>query len=98
MHVTLGQPVPRETPTSESSSTSNTQRKTELVLWPVTTDLSKANRVSRGMRTGFVWVNGYARHDNRAPFGGYKQSGIGREGGKYSEDFYTEQKGIEFSC
>ncbi len=62
-----------------------------------TTDLGKANRVSRSMRTGFVWVNGYARHDNRAPFGGYKQSGIGREGGKYSEEFFTEQKGIEFT-
>jgi len=62
-----------------------------------TTDLGKANRVSRAMRTGYVWVNGYARHDNRAPFGGYKQSGIGREGGKYSEDFFTEQKGIEFT-
>ena len=62
-----------------------------------TTDLGKANRVSRSMRTGFVWVNGYARHDDRAPFGGYKQSGIGREGGKYSEEFFTEQKGIEFT-
>ncbi len=62
-----------------------------------TTNLGRANRVARAMRTGYVWVNGYARHDNRAPFGGYKQSGIGREGGRYSEEFYTEQKGIEFT-
>ena len=62
-----------------------------------TTDLGRANRISRAMRTGFVWVNGYARHDHRAPFGGYKQSGVGREGGRYSEDFFTEQKGIEFT-
>ncbi len=62
-----------------------------------TTNLGAANRVARALRTGYVWVNGYARHDNRAPFGGYKHSGVGREGGRYSEDFYTEPKGIEFT-
>lgn len=41
-----------------------------------------------------VWVNTWLMRDLRVPFGGMKQSGIGREGGKYSIEFYTEQKTI----
>jgi aminomuconate-semialdehyde/2-hydroxymuconate-6-semialdehyde dehydrogenase len=48
----------------------------------------------RGGRGGLVWVNSWFLRDLRTPFGGAKQSGIGREGGVHSLEFYTELKNI----
>lgn len=62
------------------------------VVW--TTNLSRAHRVSRRMRTGIVWVNTWFARDLRTPFGGTKLSGLGREGGRYSLDFYSETTNI----
>ena len=59
-----------------------------------TTNLSRAHRVSAAMETGIVWVNTWFLRDLRTPFGGSKASGIGREGGQYSMDFYSETKNI----
>ena len=59
-----------------------------------TNDLSRAHRVSRAIDTGMVWVNTWLKRDLRVPFGGVKDSGVGREGGWHSLDFYTEQKNI----
>lgn len=59
-----------------------------------TTNLSRAHRVSRAIDTGMVWVNTWLKRDLRVPFGGVKDSGVGREGGWHSLDFYTEQKNI----
>ncbi len=61
-------------------------------LW--TTNLSRAHRVARRFRTGIVWVNTWFTRDLRTPFGGTKQSGLGREGGRWSLDFYTETTNI----
>jgi len=49
---------------------------------------------SRSLKAGMVWVNCYGEGNAGSPFGGYKQSGIGREGGKYSVDFYTQVKSV----
>ncbi|PBI86848.1 2-aminomuconic 6-semialdehyde dehydrogenase [Rhodococcus erythropolis] len=59
-----------------------------------TRDLSRAHRVSRALRVGTVWTNCFFVRDLRAPFGGAKNSGVGREGGAYSREFFTEPKAI----
>ncbi len=59
-----------------------------------TKDLARAHRVAGQIEAGLVWVNSWFLRDLRTPFGGAKQSGIGREGGVHSLEFYTEQKNI----
>jgi aminomuconate-semialdehyde/2-hydroxymuconate-6-semialdehyde dehydrogenase len=61
-------------------------------LW--TQDLGKANRVSRALESGIVWVNTWLYRDLRTPFGGVKNSGVGREGGWNALSFFTEMKNI----
>ncbi|MBS4190577.1 betaine-aldehyde dehydrogenase [Bacillus sp. FJAT-49705] len=57
-------------------------------------DLAKAERVASQLRMGTVWINDYHPYFAQAPWGGYKQSGIGRELGKSGLDEYTETKHI----
>lgn len=57
-----------------------------------TRDIRTAHRVSRGLRAGMVWVNCYDDDDITVPFGGYKQSGIGRDKSLHAIDKYTELK------
>lgn len=59
-----------------------------------TRDLNRAMRVSRGIKTGRMWVNTYNQIPEGAPFGGYKQSGIGRENDKHILEHYTQIKNI----
>jgi acyl-CoA reductase-like NAD-dependent aldehyde dehydrogenase len=59
-----------------------------------TRDVSKAHRVARSIRAGTVWVNCYNVFDVMAPFGGYKQSGYGRELGRHALDLYTQVKSV----
>ncbi len=59
-----------------------------------TRDVSKAHRVARALRAGTVWINCYNVIDTTAPFGGYKESGYGRELGKYALDLYTQVKTV----
>jgi len=59
-----------------------------------TRDVQKAHAVAHSVRAGTVWVNCYNVLDNRAPFGGFKQSGIGRELGEYGLQQYTEVKTV----
>ena len=59
-----------------------------------TRDISKAMRVIKAVRAGITWVNTYHPTYSEAPWGGYKQSGIGRELGSYGLDEYTEVKQI----
>ena len=58
---------------------------------------SGAERVSARLNAGTVWVNCFFVRDLGAPFGGNGQSGIGREGGIYSFDFYTDIKNTVFA-
>lgn len=59
-----------------------------------TKDVGKAHYLSNSLRAGTVWVNCYDILEAQAPFGGYKMSGIGREGGQYALDNYTEVKTV----
>jgi aminomuconate-semialdehyde/2-hydroxymuconate-6-semialdehyde dehydrogenase len=59
-----------------------------------TNDLRRAHRVAGSIEAGIVWVNTWFLRDLRTPFGGMKQSGIGREGGVHSFEFYSELTNI----
>ena len=59
-----------------------------------TDNLSRAHRVGPQLEVGVCWVNTWFLRDLRTPFGGTKLSGIGREGGRYSMEFYTELKNV----
>jgi 5-carboxymethyl-2-hydroxymuconic-semialdehyde dehydrogenase len=59
-----------------------------------TGDRGRAERVSERLIAGTVWVNCFFVRDLRAPFGGAKSSGVGREGGVYSFDFYADVKNV----
>jgi len=61
-------------------------------IW--TTNLNRAHRVAGAIDAGIVWVNTWFLRDLRTSFGGMKRSGIGREGGVHSLEFYTELKNI----
>ncbi|MEO1447896.1 MAG: aldehyde dehydrogenase [Bacteroidota bacterium] len=61
-------------------------------LW--TENLHRAHRVAAGLNTGIVWVNSWMVRDLRTPFGGMKQSGVGREGGFEALRFFTEAKNV----
>jgi aminomuconate-semialdehyde/2-hydroxymuconate-6-semialdehyde dehydrogenase len=62
------------------------------MVW--TTNLNRAHRVSAALQTGLVWVNCFFVRDLRTPFGGAKRSGVGREGGYHSREFFTEPKTV----
>lgn len=61
-------------------------------IW--TNDLRRAHRIAAEIEAGIVWVNTWFLRDLRTPFGGMKQSGIGREGGLHSLEFYSELKNV----
>ncbi|XP_050668959.1 aldehyde dehydrogenase, mitochondrial isoform X39 [Leptidea sinapis] len=57
-------------------------------------DVDRINYVIQGLRAGTVWVNDYNVFGNQVPFGGFKQSGLGRENGPYGITNYTEVKAV----
>jgi aldehyde dehydrogenase (NAD+) len=59
-----------------------------------TRDIGKAHRAAHRLRAGTVWINTYHNLDTGSPFGGYKQSGYGRELGRYALDLYTQVKSV----
>jgi acyl-CoA reductase-like NAD-dependent aldehyde dehydrogenase len=59
-----------------------------------TNDVSRAHRIARSLRAGVVWVNCFDRGDITAPFGGFKQSGFGRDKSIHALDKYTDLKSI----
>lgn len=61
-------------------------------IW--TTNLARAHRVAARVEVGICWVNSWFLRDLRTPFGGSKESGIGREGGVHSLEFYTELRNV----
>jgi acyl-CoA reductase-like NAD-dependent aldehyde dehydrogenase len=70
----------------------NTEYGLSAGVW--TRDISRAHKVARALKAGTVWVNCFNQLDPISPFGGYKQSGIGRELGKYAIDLYTQIKSV----
>lgn len=65
-----------------------------LAAYVWTADVGRAHRVARALEAGMVWVNSENNRHLPAPFGGMKRSGIGRDGGDHSFDFYMETKNI----
>jgi aminomuconate-semialdehyde/2-hydroxymuconate-6-semialdehyde dehydrogenase len=61
-------------------------------IW--TQDVSRANRVAAQVHSGIIWVNCWLLRDLRTPFGGFKNSGVGREGGWDAMRFFTEPKNV----
>lgn len=59
-----------------------------------TENISKGHRVAAAIKSGVVWINTWLLRDLRIPFGGMKQSGVGREGGFKSLEFFTEPKNV----
>jgi acyl-CoA reductase-like NAD-dependent aldehyde dehydrogenase len=70
----------------------DTQYGLAAAVW--TRDISKAHRAAAALKAGSVWVNCYSEGDMSTPFGGYKQSGFGRERGEASLDLYTQLKSV----
>jgi len=61
-------------------------------IW--TQNLTRAHRVSSALESGMVWVNTWLHRDLRVPFGGLKDSGTGREGGRWSLEFFSEARNV----
>lgn len=59
-------------------------------IW--TRDVARGHRVARALEVGTTWINSWLIRDLRAPFGGMKRSGVGREGGRSSLEFFSEQR------
>jgi acyl-CoA reductase-like NAD-dependent aldehyde dehydrogenase len=59
-----------------------------------TNDLTRAHRVAKALKAGMVWINTYNMVNSASPFGGYKQSGYGREMGKHALEMYTQVKSV----
>ncbi|MEM9633388.1 MAG: aldehyde dehydrogenase family protein, partial [Pseudomonadota bacterium] len=62
-----------------------------------TNDLTRALRFTNSLEAGMIWVNSENVRHLPTPFGGVKASGIGRDGGDWSFEFYMEQKNIAFA-
>ena len=61
-----------------------------LAAYVWTNDVRRAHRVAQAIDTGMCWINSQNVRDLRTPFGGTRQSGIGREGGDYAFEFYCD--------
>jgi 5-carboxymethyl-2-hydroxymuconic-semialdehyde dehydrogenase len=66
-----------------------------LAAYVWTNDIRRAHRVAHAIDTGMCWINSQNVRDLRTPFGGVKNSGIGREGGDYAFDFYCETEAVQ---
>ena len=86
--------TPFETEADVISMANGTDYGLSASIW--TKNIDKAHRVAGKINSGVVWINSWMVRDLRIPFGGMKNSGVGREGGEDSLKFFTEIKGICF--
>ena len=84
--------VPFDDPEELIEAANNSVYGLAAAVW--TTDISQGHRIARQLRAGSVWINCYNVFDASLPFGGYKQSGWGREMGHEAIDLYTETKAV----
>ena len=84
--------TPFETEEEVLKYANSTQYGLAATVW--TENLSRAHRVSQELESGIVWVNCWLVRDLRTPFGGVKNSGLGREGGFRALEFFTEPKNV----
>ncbi|MBT3646785.1 MAG: aldehyde dehydrogenase [Flavobacteriales bacterium] len=80
--------------TEEEAITMANSTKYGLASSTWTSDLKRAHRVARELHTGIAWINCWLLRDLRTPFGGVKNSGVGREGGFEALQFFTEPKNV----
>jgi aminomuconate-semialdehyde/2-hydroxymuconate-6-semialdehyde dehydrogenase len=84
--------APFDTESAVIAMANDTEYGLSTTIW--TRDLSRAHRIAARIKVGITWVNSWFLRDLRTPFGGSKQSGIGREGGVHSLEFYTELRNV----
>ncbi len=84
--------IPFKDPDEVVAAGNRTDYGLAAAVW--TRDVQKAHRLSEALRAGTVWINCYNLFDAAAPFGGYKQSGYGREMGKAALELYTQIKTV----
>ena len=84
--------MPFETEKDVLAMANNVKYGLSATLW--TTNIDRTMRVSKKIEAGIVWVNTWLNRDLRTPFGGIKNSGVGREGGFEALKFFTEPKNI----
>lgn len=84
--------LPFESESEVVTRANSTQYGLAAGVW--TSDVGRAHRIARSLRAGTVWVNSYGVVPHTAPFGGFKQSGHGREGGRWAMDLYTQPKNV----
>ena len=82
--------IPFDTEDEAIALANDTRYGLAAAVW--TGNLQRAHRVARAMEVGIAWVNDWFLRDLRTPFGGVKASGLGREGGAHSLDFYTQSR------
>ncbi len=84
--------MPFETEEEVMIFANSTQYGLASILW--TENLTRAHRMANNLHSGIVWINCWLLRDLRTPFGGVKNSGVGREGGFEAFDFFTEPKNV----
>jgi aminomuconate-semialdehyde/2-hydroxymuconate-6-semialdehyde dehydrogenase len=84
--------TPFDSPDEAIAYANSTRYGLSASVW--TRDLQKAHRVAAAIESGTVWVNTWLLRDLRVPFGGMKESGVGREGGFDSLEFFTDAKNV----
>jgi aminomuconate-semialdehyde/2-hydroxymuconate-6-semialdehyde dehydrogenase len=84
--------MPFDTEDEVIEMANSTEYGLSATIW--TENLKRAHRVSAKVQSGIIWVNCWLFRDLRTPFGGMKQSGVGREGGWDALKFFTETKNV----
>jgi len=84
--------IPFETPDDVLAMSNDNEYGLAAAIW--TTDVKKAMRAAQAVRAGIVWINDSQPAPTEMPWGGYKQSGVGRELGKHGLDDYLEEKAV----
>ena len=84
--------IPFNDPAEVAAAGNDTAYGLAAAVW--TKDIAKAHRMAETLKAGTVWINCYNMFDAASPFGGYKQSGFGREMGKAALEMYTQVKSV----